>query len=193
MLDRRILRGHAGEAEPTRATFDAYEPRTPIHGNERDLSCSERLRALEDEDVSRPDAFVFHAAIVHAVDKGGCGTRREQLREFDRVRVEMVGRPGEGHEDRGEETVHYGVRSLTMQAPTRPPFPRPFAFHSHGGQAFTRTTAPPEPNRDGHPSRSVIVAMYVPCAVAAYAFELPDWTSVKSDALQTAGGTVGQR
>ena len=30
-------------------------------------------------------------------------------------------------------------------------------------------------------------------AVAAYAFELPDWTSVKSDALQTAGGTVGQR
>jgi hypothetical protein len=64
---------------------------------------------------------------------------------------------------------------------------------SHGGQAFTRTTTPPAPKRDGQLSLSVIVAMYVPCAVAVNVFEALDWTSVKSDSLHAAGGTAGQR
>jgi len=115
MLDGRIVRRHAGEAEATRLPFDAYEPGSAVHRDERDLSGPKRLRAFENEDVSGPDPFVLEAAVFHAIGDGGRGTRREEVRKRDGIGIEVIGRPGEGHRAGGEGLIHYGVRSLTMQ------------------------------------------------------------------------------
>jgi len=95
MFDRRIVRRHAGEAKATCVPFDAYKPRAAVHRDERDLSFSKRLRAFEDEDVSGADPLFLHAAVSHAVDDGGRGTRCEEVRKRDGIGIEMIGRPGE--------------------------------------------------------------------------------------------------